>query len=281
MEIHEFKPHSTDQGGLIKVHKEGAPIRPVVKWRNAPGYKLAQIPVKVLSSHTPLRFTYTVWNTVQLVDDLLRIPQGHHMKFASFDISNMYSNIPTGELTAILKDLCFRNNVDDTTKKEIMKITQTTINQNYFQFQDTIYLQKERLAMGAPTPSILSDIYLQHMESTTIPELLGKHNIKRYFRYVDDILLKYIDNTTNIHNALDEFNNLTPKPKFTLEEEKNNQINFLDIIIKIRKDLSFDIYRKPTTTDIIIPMDSCHPNEQNTVAIRYYRDRLQTYRLTP
>ena len=121
--------------GLIKVHKEGAPIRPVINWRNAPGYKLAQMLVKVLSSHTPFPFTYNVRNTVQLMDDLLGIPQGHRLKFASFDISNMYSNIPTRELTAILKDLCIRNNVDNTNKKEILKSTQTRINQNYFQFQ--------------------------------------------------------------------------------------------------------------------------------------------------
>jgi len=37
-----------------------------------------------------------------------------------------------------------------------------------------------------------------------------------------DILLVYIDNITNIHMVLDEFNNLTPKLKFTLEEEQNN-----------------------------------------------------------
>ena len=92
----------------------------------------------------------------------------------------------------------------------------------------------------------------------------------------------YIDNITNIHKVLDEFNNLTPKLKFTLQEEQNNQINFLDITIKKnQKGLSFDIYRKPTTTNIIIPKDSCHPNEQKTAAIRYYRDRLLTYRLTP
>jgi len=39
--------------GLVKVHKEGAPIRPVVNWKNAAGYKLAQTLVKMLSSHTP------------------------------------------------------------------------------------------------------------------------------------------------------------------------------------------------------------------------------------
>jgi len=150
----------------------------------------------------------------------------------------MYSNIPTRDLTTILNDLRIKNNVDDKTKKEILKIAQTVINQNYFQFQDNIYLQKEGLAMGAPTSSILSEINLQHMKGTTIPKLLRKHNIRGYFRYVDDILLVYIDNITNIHMVLNEFNNLTPKLKFTLEEQQNNQINFLDFtIIKNHKGL--------------------------------------------
>jgi len=64
------------------------------------------------------------------------------------------------------------------TKKEIIKITQTLIKQNYFQFQDTIYLQQEGLAMGAPTSLLLSEFFLQHMKNTTIPELLKKHNIR-------------------------------------------------------------------------------------------------------
>jgi len=44
--------------------------------------------------------------------------------------------------------------------------------------------------------------------------------------------------------------------------------------------LSFEVYRKPTTY-IIIHNDSCHPNEHKTATIRYYRNRLDTYRLTP
>ena len=28
--------------GLVKVHKEGVPIRPIVNWKNVPAYKLAK-----------------------------------------------------------------------------------------------------------------------------------------------------------------------------------------------------------------------------------------------
>ena len=66
------------------------------------------------------------------------------------------------------------------------------------------------------------------MEGTTIPVILSKHNIKGYYRYVDDILIVYTDTTTNIHTVLDEFNSITPKLEFTLEEEQNDKINFLD-----------------------------------------------------
>jgi len=136
--------------------------------------------------------------------------------------------------------------------------------------------------MGAPTSSILSEVYLQHLENTTIHLLFEKHSVKGYFRYVDDILLAYADDKNNdIQNLLKEFNSLSLKLKFTIEEGQDNHIHFLDITItKNPKDLSFGIYRKPTTTDIIIPKDSCHPNEHKTAAIRYYRNRLETYQLT-
>ena len=43
-----------------------------------------------------------------------------------------------------------------------------------------------------------------------------------------------------------------------------------------QKGLSFEVYRKPTTADIIIPNDPCHPNEHKSAAIRYCRNRLDT-----
>jgi hypothetical protein len=70
--------------------------------------------------------------------------------------------------------------------------------------------------------------------------------------------------------------------KFTLEEEENNKLNFLDIIInKGQDDPCFEIHRNPTATDTIIPNDSCHPREHKAAAITYFHNRLRTYDLTP
>ena len=235
-----------------------------------------------LTSYIPLPFAYNVTNTVQLMNDLTDIPYEHNIKFASLDINSMYSNIPTKDLMTTLRKLCEVNNIDDRTTQDIMTIAQTLVGQNYFLFWDTIYVQNEGLAMGAPTSTILSEVYLQQMENTTIYELLIKHKVESYFRYVDDILVMYRDDKTNIHRVLGGFNNLVPSMKFTLEKEQNNKINVLDITITKNHDgLSFAIYRKPTPTHIKIPTDSCHPREHKTAAIRYYCNRMKMYKLTP
>lgn len=40
----------------------------------------------------------------------------------------------------------------------------------------------------------------------------------------------------------------------------NNKVHFLDVIISGGKNiLQFTVYRKPTTTNMITPKDTCHP----------------------
>jgi len=110
--------------------------------------------------------------------------------------------------------------------------------------------------------------------------ILKQHDIIGYFPYVDDILIVYNENSTDVNKIHKTLNNLTPTVKFTLEKETDNQINFMDLTIQnINNKLSFNIYRKPTATDIIIPKDSCHPPEQKHATIRHMINRMNTYRL--
>ena len=66
-----------------------------------------------------------------------------------------------------------------------------------------------------------------------------------------------------------------------METENDNQINFLDITTrKSDHEMNFNIYRKSTTTDNIIPYDSCHPPEQKSAVIRYLTHKLMNYSLS-
>ena len=129
------------------------------------------------------------------------------IKFAFLDTNNIYSNIHTKEIITVRK-LGEINNVEDKAKEDILKITQVIVEQNYFHFQDTIYLQNHGIAMGVPTSSILSQVYLQELEKTKIAELLLKHKIEGYFGNFDDILIIYKEDQTNIRDVLDNFNNM-------------------------------------------------------------------------
>jgi hypothetical protein len=62
--------------------------------------------------------------------------------------------------------------------------------------------------------------------------------------------------------VLSSFNDLSSTLIFTLEQEENNKISLLDItVFETEGRIETKIYRKPTTTDSIIPADSCHTKE--------------------
>jgi len=135
--------------------------------------------------------------------------------------------------------------------------------------------------MGAPTSSILSELYFQFMEHPKLYTILLQNNILVYFRYVDDILVLYNDFKTDIDKFLDYFNNAMPAMTFSIEKETDNSINFLDITVhKSIECFSFSIHRKPTTTDTIIPNDSCHPPEHKHAAMHYMYNRMNSYQLS-
>jgi regulator of sigma D len=73
--------------------------------------------------------------------------------------------------------------------------------------------------MVAPTFSIFSELYFKFLKNSMICNTLLNYDIKGHFRYVDDILIVYDEEKTNIDTFLDCFNNISPKLKFTIEKE--------------------------------------------------------------
>jgi hypothetical protein len=95
-----INPSSPTSRGLIKVHKAESPIRPIVNRTNDPAYKLARMLAKNLEIYIPLPYIFNVNNTIQLMKDL-DIAFENDLKFISFDIKNMYANVPVKELKSL------------------------------------------------------------------------------------------------------------------------------------------------------------------------------------
>jgi len=58
-----MNPTAPTTKGLIKKHKPEHPIRPVVKWRGAPAYKLARLLTQKMKQLAPLPTRNNVDNT--------------------------------------------------------------------------------------------------------------------------------------------------------------------------------------------------------------------------
>jgi hypothetical protein len=198
-----------------------------------------------------------------LMEELNNITVNNNTKLCPSDTENMYTNILTEEINKIVTNILTTHNTCPTIyQQELLKLLDTTLSQNYFQFNQNQYKQISGLAMGTPTSAILSESFLQYLEHNHIIHILQKHNIIGYYRYADNILIIYNIQITQIQNTLNEFYSTHNVLKFTMETEKERKLNFLDITLKNKgKKTEFNNYRKPTNTDHLIHQNSCHPYE--------------------
>lgn len=273
-----INPSAPTLKGLPKIHKKEIPIRPLVNFMSAPAYRVAKKLDKLLRLHYVFNESHSIKNSLELVDKTKLLEIKDHHTLASFDVVNLYTNVPIKVTLEILeKNLKTQNTLNTDSRKELMHLLRLTLEQNYFTFEGKFYFQPDGLAMGSPLSGILSEIYLNHIENEYILSDKNPHSSKilHYSRYVDDTLVIFKGNARQL-GLLNKFmNNLAPKLKFTLETETNSSINFLDLTIeKCNKKLKYKIYRKPTTTDQTIHASSYHPHSHKIAAYNSMVSRL-------
>ena len=164
--------------GLIKLHKPEQPIRPVVNWRGAPAYKLARLFTKKIRHLASLPNTYNLENTTDLNTKLQNTSILPQFTLASLDITNLYTNIPITETREIIAKAFGENIPNPQTRDELISWYDTITKQNYFANNKKIMIQKEGLAMGAPTSGLIAEFLLQNLENTHLAHLIEKHKIR-------------------------------------------------------------------------------------------------------
>jgi hypothetical protein len=100
-------PDAPNIRGLPKVHKVGCPIRSVINCQRAPAYKMAKYLNKLIHLYIPLPNAFNIKISVLHIDDLLEIPYNRGIRLVSFDIENMYPNIPSNELIRIIEKMSY------------------------------------------------------------------------------------------------------------------------------------------------------------------------------
>jgi len=67
----------------------------------------------------------------------------------TFDIKDLYVNIPIKETLRIMKILLLENN-NENTRKQMITLLEVTLQQNYFSFCNNIYQPEKGVFMGSP-----------------------------------------------------------------------------------------------------------------------------------
>jgi hypothetical protein len=271
-----MNPHAPRFFGLPKLHKQGIPIRPVVSFVNAPCSKVAHKMNTIFRQKTNFSPKYGIKNALDLVEKISNIPAPTSYKLVSFDIKNLFTNIPVQESVNIANEILFNKSDNILENEEIMKLITTCTSQNYFIFNEKFYEQISGLAMGSPLSPLLADIFMDRFEQNLFKNLPKNMNkIGYWFRYVDDIICLWTGTNRQLDVFFDYINKIHPKIKFTLEKEENLKINFLDLTISHESGVhEFSIFRKETYTGNIIPASSIHPQIHKHAAFHSFIERL-------
>jgi len=128
-------------------------------WRGAPSYKVARLFTQKIKQLAPLPNRHNVHKTREVIKKLNDTPTLPHFTLASLDITNLYTNIPVAETRNTISNTLKQNLLDPQTQQELLNWYDVITQQNYFTINDKILIQRNGLAMGAPTSGLISEFF--------------------------------------------------------------------------------------------------------------------------
>ena len=250
--------------GLCKVHKAIVdicpPFRPILSAIGTPTYRLAKFLVPRLTSITYNELT--VQDSFHFAKEILE--QDSSLYMGSLDVDSLFTNIPLDETIDICTNLIYTDNtttIEGIDKKEFKTLLTLATKESFFLFNETLYKQKDGVAMGSPLGPTLANAFLCFYETKWLENCPIEFRPVYYRRYIDDIFVLFKSNE-HLVKFRNYFNTCHPSISFSYEEEKDNKMSFLDIEIS-RENGKFvtAVYRKPTFSGVYTHYDSFLPSK--------------------
>lgn len=259
--------------GVVKIHKEDCPVRPIVSTVNSPTSELVKFITKILTVSFQEYNQFSIKNSAIFaakVNDL-QLPDGYVL--VSLDVVSLFTNIPL-QLTidVITEEWQLIQDNTDIPLEEFIHILEFIFNSNYLLYLGQHYSQTFGCPMGSNISPVLANIIMTKVL---------KHSISRLhfqppflFQYVDDLILSIPEGSSQ--STLEIFNSYNQHIQFTIEEEKNMAVPFLDTLV-IRTEnnrVQLDWYQKPTSSGKYINFQSYHNSKMKYNVILGMKKRI-------
>lgn len=243
--------------GLPKIHKPQLKLRPIISSIDSPSGRIARFLTDILTSAYSTENDYYVKNSAAfstLVNDTT-IPNDYVI--ISLDVVSLFTNIPKELVfSSIEKRWELIGTVCNIPKDRFLSLVDFVFDTTYFVYENIFYKQ----ISGTPMGAIISPILAQYVMDDALDACISKLPFTMPFckKYVDDIICSIPATAVNL--VISVFNQYHPKIQYTVEEESDFGVPFLDMRV-IRHDtvLKTDWYTKPTYSGRYINYHSYHP----------------------
>ena len=221
--------------GLPKIHKSDFSTkyqyRPILAAFKLASFNICKFFVPLLAPLTTNEFT--IENSSAFASFIQSVPNANQLFMTSFDVENLFTNIPLQETIQICLDSLFRENPTflGFTKALFRSFLELAVNNTFFLFNNNYYQQTEGVGMGLPLGPTFANIFMCDFERKHISSCPSDFKPIFYKRYVDDTFILFRD-PSHAPIFLNYINSKHCNIKFTMEKEQNYKLSFLDVSVE-------------------------------------------------
>ena len=252
--------------GLPKTHKPGNPLRPIVSACGDPLDKLSwllQCILTQLLTFIPAHITNTQSYLTRLKDAFPVSLPANSIIF-SFDVCNLYGNIPINEaidaVITLIESNLTKINMYSLTVDDIRTLLTHVLSNNYLTFNSKLYKQSSGIAMGNRLAPPVAIAFMHAFETKFFSKLERLPTL--YMRYIDDILGVWTHGIDRLNHFFNLMNSHHSSIRFTMEHSATtNRLAFLDTLITVHPSGAYttELYFKPMSAPIVLHYTSAHP----------------------
>ena len=225
------RPRTPRFYGIPKIHKSFThlpPLRPIISQSAS-----LLSPVSKFIDHAlqPIASSYPDYlsNSTDLILSIQDLNIPDEAILVTIDVNSLYPSIPQTEcLDIIYNELHTHSHLLIFDPNLIIRLLHVSINNNFFTFGNVTFQQIKGTAMGAPFSPTMANIYM----SVILKNFLLTQPIQPYYlrRYIDDILVIWIEKPAQLDLFLQNLNKFHPSLSFTHQQSKLS-VDFLDVTI--------------------------------------------------